>query len=178
MTKSNKEYVIPFVGLKIGVHTFEFDVTDEFFEAFEYSIIESGDVRVELSLEKKETMLIGNFKLSGIVRTQCDRCNDPVAVNVEGSYQLIFKFDDQPSDDESLVIVYPDEFEIDMSNHILELITVSLPSRCVHAEGECNEEMIELLEEYSSTGMSEDELEDNETDEVDPRWEALKKLKK
>jgi uncharacterized metal-binding protein YceD (DUF177 family) len=173
---SRNEYVIPFVGLKLGTHEFEFDITDEFFEVFEYSIVESGEVKVLLQLEKKETMLIGNFQLSGFVRTSCDRCNDPLKLEIEGEYQLVFKFDDKPSDDETLVIIYPDEFEIDLNSHILELISVSLPSKKVHDEGECNEEMIELLEEYTS-GIPEEELEDEE-DAVDPRWEALKKLKK
>ena len=176
MTKSNREYVIPFVGLKIGTHDFEFDITDKFFEEFEYSIVQSGDVKVNLALEKKETMLIGNFSINGVVRAACDRCNDPVEAEIEGEYQLIFKFDDKPSDDESLVIVYPEEFEIDMTDHILELITVSLPSRLVHEEGECNEEMIELLDNYSI--HSDEELDDEAEEEVDPRWAALKNLKK
>lgn len=176
VTKSNREYVIPFVGLKLGTHEFEFGITDKFFEEFEYSIVQSGDVKVKLALEKKETMLIGNFSIQGIVRAACDRCNDPVETKINGEYQLIFKFDDTPSDDESLVVIYPEEFEIDLTDHILELITVSLPSRLVHEEGECNEEMIALLEEYS---LDSDELEDDDSEEdVDPRWAALKNIKK
>ena len=50
--RSMGEYVIPFVGLKTGIHTYEFDVDDTFFEGFEYSIIEKGKVHVKLELEK------------------------------------------------------------------------------------------------------------------------------
>lgn len=176
MTKSKKEYVIPFVGLKLGVHEFTFDVTDSFFEEFEYSIISSGDVKVTLRLDKRETMLIGDFEIEGTVRAACDRCTDMAEVEIDGEYQLIFKFDDEPSDDESLVVLYPEDYEIDLTDHILELITVSLPSRLVHDEGECNEEMMNLIEQYSFNASSDVE-EDESEDEVDPRWEALKKLK-
>ncbi|XOV65903.1 MAG: DUF177 domain-containing protein [Fluviicola sp.] len=191
MAKTDRAFVIPFVGLKIGMHTFEFDITNAFFEQVEYSLIEKGNVHVTLNLEKKETMMIGDFIINGKVETSCDLCNDPVEVDIEGAYQLIFKFDDKPTDDETLIIVYPEEFEIDIRENLLELISVSLPSRTIHADGECNEEMLELLNEYRVNADDEDfdeeDLEeaedmDEESDEddeyIDPRWAALKNLGK
>jgi len=185
--KSIKEYIIPFVGLKIGKHTFQFEVTDSFFENFEYSIIHKGNVKVTLVLEKKETMLIGDYALEGAVVTNCNRCNDLMNIKINGEYQLIYKFDDKPSDDESLIIVYPEEYEIDVKENILELITVSLPSRSIHPKGECNEELISILDEYIMVSNNEDSLEHKEdiienTEEkdeyIDPRWQALKDLSK
>ena len=109
-------------------------------------------------------------------------------VEINGAYQLIYKFDTKPSDDESLIIIYPEEYEIDIQENILELITVSLPSRTVHNEGECNEKMISLLNEYimvsNDADLNDVELakgteEENEEDEyIDPRWKALKDLSK
>ena len=128
IVKSNKEYIIPFVGLSLGSHKFEFDVTDAFFEGIEYSIIHKGNVRVELLLEKRETMLVGNYIINGTVETNCNRCNDPVETKVKGDYRLVYKFGTEPSDDESLIIVYPEEFEINIKDNVFELITVSLQS--------------------------------------------------
>lgn len=173
--RSGSEFVIPFVGLKTGVHTYEFDIDDSFFDSFEYSIIRSADVHVILDLEKKETMLIGNFSLSGSVHALCDRCNEPAEIPIKGSYQLIYKFDDEPSNDESLVIVSPEANEIDVSANILELVNVSLPARLMHEEGECDEQMLDLLEEYS--GYQEKLDNDGEDEEIDPRWDKLKNLK-
>lgn len=180
--RTKREYIIPFVGLKIGVHEFEFDITDAFFEEFEYSIVKSGDVKVHLQLDKKETMLVGQFQLEGSVNTECDRCGDPVKIDIDGEYQLIFKFDTEPSDDETLVVLYPEDFEIDLNDHILELINVSLPARSVHeSEEDCNEEMMDLLDEYTNFSDDDegydDEDDDEDEDDVDPRWAALKGLK-
>ena len=122
-------------------------------------------------------MLIGNFVIDGSVTTECDRCTDPVDVLVEGEYRIVFKFGDEPSDDESLVIVYPEEFEIDVKENILELITVSLPARAVHDEGACNEEMTSLLSEYVLVSIDEQEEDEALDEDVDPRWAALNKLK-
>lgn len=176
--KSNKDYKIPFVGLKIGVHEYEFKITNSFFEMFEYSLIQKGEVDVNFRLEKKETMMIGDFSIEGNVEMECDRCTDPIEVTVNGNYQLIYKFDTKESEDETLFTVYPEDFEIDIQDSILEFILVSLPSRVVHDEGKCNEEMLDLLSEYvmiSTEESVEDEEDDNE--EIDPRWSALKGLK-
>ena len=186
------------------MHTYEFEIADAFFEQVEYSLIEKGNVQVTLNLEKKETMMIGDFTIEGKVKASCDLCNDPVEVDIEGEYQLIFKFDDTPTDDETLIIVYPEEFEIDLRENLLELISVSLPSRTIHPKGECNEEMLELLDKYrvnandedfddedfedeedmeeenaaAFDGESGDDLTENDLDDeyIDPRWAALKNL--
>lgn len=182
--KSNKEYIIPFVGLSLGVHKFEFDITDAFFDDIEYSIIHKGNVKVELLLDKKETMLVGNFKIRGTVETDCNRCNDPVETKVKGDYRIVYKFGTEPSDDESLVIIYPEEYQIDVSANIFELITVSLPLRTVHKKGECNEELINILNEYILTSekvvkeeTEKNDSEDDDNEDIDPRWAALNKLK-
>lgn len=199
VAKSKREFVIPFIGLKLGSHTFEFDVSDSFFEEFEYSIIHSGNVHVDLILEKKETMMIGTFSCEGVVSASCDRCNDALDVPVRGSFQLVFKLSDEETDDETLIVLPPEAYELDVASHIYELITVSLPVRMIHEEGECNEEMVEALNQYLLNPEDEDEWdeEDDWDDEdfddedweeesddddddpdggIDPRWSVLKNL--
>lgn len=193
--KSKREYIIPFIGLKLGFHEYEFDVHDTFFEEREYSIVHKGNVNVKLVLEKKETMMIAEFAIEGSVFTDCDRCNDPMEVPVKGNYRVIFKFGLEPEDDETLIVLHPDSYEIDLRDSVYELTTVSLPSRMVHPKGECNEEMIELLSKYSLQKEDseedddwdedddfdddddwEDEEDDDDEDPIDPRWSGLKNL--
>jgi len=190
----DKQFIIPFVGLKQGKHEFQFDVTNAFFETFEYSLIQQGDVKVGLMLDKKETMMVGEFQLDGVVVTECDRCNDPIEIPIEGEFRLVYKFGTEEEEDESLVIVFPEEFEINVKDSILEFINVLIPARSIHPEGECNQEMLDYLNEYMVNPLDEDDEEfddeydedfiddddDEQTDndEVDPRWAALKNLKK
>lgn len=171
----NREYVIPFVGLKLGIHVFEFDVSDAFFDAFDYAMVRRGKVHVRFTLEKKETMMIGSFELEGVVQAVCDRCSDPLEQKITGNYRLIYHVDAGDSGDENLIYLSPETFELDLSEQILEFITLSLPNRLVHAEGACNQEMMALLEKYR-TQKVESEKEEEEK-EMDPRWQALKNLK-
>lgn len=161
--------MIPFVGLKLGVHVFEFDVDDSFFDDFEYALVRQGNLHVVFTLEKKETMMIGTFELSGDVKVLCDRCDDPMNQPVSGVYRLIYQFGGEDSGDENLVNLPEETYQLDLSESILEFITLALPQRNVHPKGQCNEEMIALLEKYRTI--------EKESEETDPRWQELNKLK-
>ena len=58
MVKS-KDFEIQFSALKLGSHQFSFDIEDAFFTLFENSEIEKALIRIELTLVKKATLLIG-----------------------------------------------------------------------------------------------------------------------
>ncbi len=164
---SNREFIIPFVGLKTGNHLFEFDITDSFFSEIEDSIIQRGNVHVRLELEKKEQMLIGIFDVEGLVTTSCDRCTDPIEVDVEGEYQIVYKFGGDPSENEGLIVLEEQAFELDVKMNIYELIAVSLPVRTIHDKEDCNPEMIALLDKYLINSMDDDEDDDFDDDDDD-----------
>lgn len=170
---SNSEFIIPFEGLKRGKHRFEFHITDTFFEGLTYSIIQGGDIKVDFVLDKKETMMVAQFEMEGTVQKACDRCTELMDNQVSVSHQIIYKFGEEESEDENLIVLPISAFEIDLSTSIYELLTVALPSRTIHNEDECNEEMLDLLDKYVDTSTDND-TEDNNND---PRWNKLKNLK-
>jgi len=174
--RAMKDFTVSYEGLKLGKHEFEFEITNKFFEELEYSLIEEGEVHVTLLLEKRETMMVADISFVGWVKKPCDRCNEPVKVNVKSLSQLIFKFDIGESEDENLIILPPSEYQLHLAPIFYELMVVALPLRSVHPEDECNEEMLDLLEEYSGYSEEDPDEEDDDDDDIDPRWEALKKL--
>ena len=176
--RSNREFVIPFEGLKLGKHVFNLNVTDSFFADLEYALIEKGNVDIVFELEKKEVMMIGQFHLQGHVEKPCDRCTEMMQVSIDGSFQVIFKFSEGESEDENLITLAPHEFELKLAPICHEFITVLLPSRVIHEDGDCNEEMVELLKKYTlgSAEDWEDEEGDDGDDDIDPRWSTLKDL--
>jgi uncharacterized protein len=165
-------FAIPFVGLKTGLHEFEFDIDKSFFESLPYSLIENGRLIAYLELEKKETMLIANLEIDGFIFTDCDRCSEPLTQEIEGDMTLYYAFGEEESEDENLIVIAPESYQIDLTQPLYELISLSLPAKMVHEDGDCNEEMVELINKYqqpSSDSNSDD-------DDIDPRWSALKNL--
>jgi len=165
-----KQFAVPFTGLKAGNYNFAFEIDDRFFEHFEYSEIKHGSVDVEVVLERQQRMMIFNFLFSGSVIIPCDRCGEDFSQPVDGEEQLIVKFgSDHHEESDDVLVITEDEHEIDLSQFIYEYIHLLLPMRKVHGTDEngeslCNPEI---------TGR----IKEEEDHPVDPRWEALKKLK-
>ncbi len=176
--KSLQQYSIPYTGLKLGVHEFEFEVGDEFFSAFEYSLVKSGKLKVKLDLDKQETMMLLNFHIVGEMMLGCDVCLADYPYQVKIDERQIAKFTgnvDLEEDTEEIIVLTKNENEIDVAPLIYEYINLAVPyiNRCAD-EGNtkwCDQEMIEKLRQLSGSAQAE-----NESD--DPRWEALKNIKK
>ena len=109
-----KSFDIPFVGLKQGLHYFNFKVEKSFFDYFPYSLIEKGSLNAEVSLEKKETIMISNFIVSGYVEVVCSRCNELAKVNLKGKMTNYYKFGTESEEDENLFVLSPDEYKINV----------------------------------------------------------------
>lgn len=190
MKSSEQDFIIPFIGMKTGTYTFEYKVNDSFFESMEYSLIHKGDLNVTLEFEKKENMMTAHFWAEGVVSTNCDRCDTPMELPISGEFKLIYKFGLEESEDESLIVLHPETFELDVREAIYELAIVSLPARMVHPAGECDEEMWRLIQQYTVNSEEEDdedwddedwEDEDDEPgpddfDPKDPKWAVLRNL--
>lgn len=174
------EFVIQFVGLQEGVHHFHYHVDDKFFELLDYSEFNQAKVDLELVFEKKVNMLVLTYNLKGVVTIMCDRCTDDFTLPVEGSFELIYKFGEGVSEDENIVILADNEIEVDITQPIYEFTALLLPSKRLHPEGMCNEEMLKMMDGYLMVENNQEEKNDQSTDEdddIDPRWEGLKNLK-
>lgn len=176
--KSLEQYSIPFTGLKLGIHQFEFEVDDAFFEEYEYSLVKSGKLKVNLELEKQETMMILNFYINGGMKLACDVCLADYPYSVEIQERQIVKLngdEELEENTEEILVLKRNETEINVATLIYEYINLAAPyiSRC-EDEGNmdwCDREMIAKLEQLAPG--SKEEIEDE-----DPRWEALKNIKK
>jgi uncharacterized protein len=173
--KSLRNFSIPFTGLKLGKHQFELEVTDAFFDEFEYSLVKKANLKCQVELEKQETMIILNFQINGTIDANCDRCLAPYPQQVDMHEQQVARFSEEAIDEDGeIIILTKNDHEIDVSKLIYEYINVALPLITVCSdEGEtpyCDKEMLDNLNKLTAN------TEQNE--QVDPRWDALKNLNK
>jgi hypothetical protein len=54
--KSTNTYLIPFIGLKIGKHHFEYEIEKKFFDVFGFDEFENCTIHIAVVLEKKSTI--------------------------------------------------------------------------------------------------------------------------
>ena len=153
-------YTISFKGLSLGRHVFEWTIDRSFFALYEMSEISDASIDVQLTLLKHTRYLELNFILDGWAEVSCDRCLDPLRLDLASDAQMFVKFGDRAGEDESEdndVIVLPyDEDSMDVSQYLYEYAHLSLPIRRIHpddANGQstCNAEMLSKLKEYLVT---------------------------
>ncbi|WP_303926004.1 DUF177 domain-containing protein [Draconibacterium sediminis] len=172
------KYNIEFKGLKEGLHDYQFEVNDKFFVHFEESLVDNGEVSVKVELEKRSAFLKLSFALEGWLELVCDRCLDSYQQDVSLETELFVKFgeEDEFEDGDNVIWVLPEEHAINLTQIIYEYVTLSIPLRHVHpdesGENGCNQEMIDRL-----NNITQFDAEDDEEEEIDPRWAALKNLK-
>lgn len=174
--KPLKEYTIPFVGLKQGLHQFEYDIDNTFFEHFEYDEFNSSAVKVDLEFSKKITMLELQFKATGTVNVNCDLTNEPFDLPIENEFFLVIKFGNEYNDEnEELLILPHGEYEVNIQQYIYELIALAIPPKRVHPGVEDGTLESDILEKLDELSPKENTIE-NTNEETDPRWDKLKNL--
>ena len=173
--KSLRKYSIPFTGLKLGKHQFEFTVDDAFFDEFDYSLVKKANLHCLVELDRQETMLILNFQIKGTVDANCDRCLAQYPQPLDITEQQIAKFSDEVIDeDDEIITLSKNDHEINIAGLIYEYINVAMPFISVcNNEGNtsyCDKEMLEKLNNLSAN--------DEQSEHTDPRWDVLKKINK
>ena len=175
-----REYTIPFSGLKIGEHRFDFEIKKPFFEHFEYEEFNDVSVALDVVLDKKSNWLEFTLDYQGSVNVACDVTNEPYDQPISGQYMFVVRFGDTYDDDyEDLLIIPHGSFEVNIQQFVYESIVLAVPLRRVHPgieDGTLDSEILDKLEELRPN-FSEDELDEtSEDDKTDPRWDSLKKL--
>lgn len=178
--KKMNDFLIPFIGLKVGKHQFEYHIDNAFFDAFEFDDYNDATIDVKVVLEKKSTMLEVNLQHSGTVNVACDVTGEDFDMPIEGSLRLVVNFGDEfNNDNEELLILPHGEHQLDIAQYIYEMIVLSVPLRRVHpgvADGSLKSAALDKLNEISVT--DEDLESEQEEEEIDPRWDKLKQLLK
>jgi uncharacterized metal-binding protein YceD (DUF177 family) len=179
--KELSKYNIDIYGLEDKQYDYDMESGDAFFEELEQDLIERGSFKTHVVLNKSATMLQLHFHTEGSVELVCDRSLEPFEEPVVSDERLILKFGDRNEElTDEIEIISRNTNRINVARYIFEFIALSLPVKKIHpdlrskVEEELKDEEEGILV-YSSV-KPEDE-DDEEGEKMDPRWEALKKLK-
>ncbi|PKP09606.1 MAG: hypothetical protein CVU08_14145 [Bacteroidetes bacterium HGW-Bacteroidetes-3] len=179
--KDLKEFDISFVGLKEGIHQFEYIIDKKFFDFFNYDEFCDSNVKVMLSFLKNTTIFELDFVFSGWVEVACDVTTELFHQPIEANLRLIVKFGDEFNDEnEELLIIPYSENNINVAQYIYEAIVLAVPLKRIHPgviDGSLHSEVLEKLKEFEiKEEDQEEEQEGNKTKENDPRWNKLKNI--
>lgn len=129
-----REFEIAFVGLRPGIHEFNYQVDDLFFEDFQEQDFKNCNAHVKLLLEKSSSsFLILRFEIGGNLEVICDRCNNNLPLQLFEEFVITVKMVEEPEvmneqeEDPDVYYISKGESHLDVKNWIYEFINLSIP---------------------------------------------------
>ena len=182
-------YRINIVGLSNKVHHFHYEVGQELFTEYGTDIVSEGAFEVDVDLDKRETFLEMDFRIKGAAKLVCDRSLEPFDYPINTRRKVVFKYGDQDEEiTDEIMIIQRDTAWIELGQYLYEFIALSIPLKKLHPR--FLEEQADDADDdnegrivYTSGGTEEGESDDSDggngqdDQDIDPRWNALKKLK-
>ena len=154
---SMRTFEIAFVGLKPGVHEFNYELDSQFFKD---KAGDSNDViaaNVKLSLDKNNGFMLLKFIVGGKAEVNCDRCGNQLNVDLWDEFKLVIKLTEDPQkaneeeDDADIFYIAKSESHIEVSDWLYEFVMLSIPMQHIcgkdkNEQSLCNQEVLKKLE--------------------------------
>jgi uncharacterized protein len=167
-----KEFSVNIQGLGQKQHSFQFHLSTRFFENYGKEVVSAGEFDASVFLTKRETLIEADFSIVGKANLICDRSLDAFDHTMKIEKHLIFKYGEAMEEISDEIIVIPRDLDLlDVGQLMYEFIVLDIPLKKIHPRYQ-SEEQSEENEEGKLVYQSE-----KTDDEIDPRWEMLKKLK-
>ena len=175
---NRREFEIAFVGLKPGVHEFEYNIDDKFFVSYGVQDFTSCTAKVKLYLDKKNGFLQLKFDIDGSAKVTCDRCSNPLIKQLWEEYNIVVKMVEEPEkmnlqeEDPDIYYISRGESHLKIADWIYEFVSLSIPLQKMCNEEEiggeqCNVEVLAKLKK----------MEEDIAKQGNPIWKGLDKFK-
>lgn len=165
-------FTINIVGLSNKAHTFDFRIGDEFFQQYGTEILAGGEFEARVVLDKHETFIDADFRITGKAKLVCDRSLEPFDETMNIHRKVMFKYGDEAAElTDEIIIIARDAQSLELGQLMYEFISLEIPIKKLHPRFR-NEE-----KDDDAEGKIVYKSESGEDKGIDPRWEKLKKLK-
>lgn len=171
-----RKYSVEVPKLEFGDNFEQFEIDSSFFNEFEKAPVSEGHVVVDAKIQKYRRHLNATFHFSGHLILNCDRCLEPYRFDLEFDQEVVYSFEEELEfDTDDVVLIAEDDPKLYLGKDFFDFVSLQVPLRKVPSEDihQCPESVLTML------GLKENTVEaaDEEEEEIDPRWAALKKLK-
>lgn len=175
---NRREYEIAFVGLKPGVHEFNYEIDDRFFEEYQEQDFRQTKAHIKLRLEKNNGFMLLRFEVGGKTEVTCDRCSNDLPFELFDEFSITVKMVDDPDmmndqeEDPDVYYISRGESHLDVKNWIYEFINLSIPMQktCSYENMDgphCNPAAREFL----------NKMKPGDDAPANPLWKGLEKFK-
>lgn len=173
-----RRFDIAFVGLKPGIHEFEYEIDDKFFQEYQEQDFRNCKAQVKLNLDKHNGFMMLKFEVGGKLEVQCDRCGNQLPFDLWDEFNMLVKMVENPDEmneqeeDPDVHYISRGESHINVGEWIYEFINLSIPMQRMCSEEQiggpnCNKEVLAMLKKM--------DVQNNQP--ANPLWKGLEKFK-
>ncbi|MET0244596.1 MAG: DUF177 domain-containing protein [Flavitalea sp.] len=175
---NRRNYDIAFVGLKPGIHEFEYEINDKFFADYQEQEFRKCVANVKLKLDKKNGLMLLKFEIGGKLEVTCDRCGNDLPLDLWDEFNIVVKMVEDPEvmndqeEDPDVYYISHSESHLHIADLIYEFINLAIPMQrmCLPKElggPDCNKEVLSMLKKLDA--------ENNKPE--NPLWKGLEKFR-
>lgn len=136
----------------------EFGLDEAFFQALEQEEILGGHLHVAVTVKEGAGEVFHvKYVVQGEVCVPCDRCLDELTLAVDLTEVRHVSYAEEPPTDGETGYLEAGQKLYDVAWDIYEMVETSLPLQRVHAEGECNADMLQRFTVEADDGDAETE---------------------
>ncbi len=176
---NRRAFEIAFVGLKQGIHQFNYQLDNQFFTEKGAQDVSDVSANVKLSLEKNTGFMLLKFEVGGKAEVICDRCGNPLKKDLWDEFKMLVKLVDNPEEmntqeeDPDVFYLSRTESHLNIGDWIYEFVMLSVPMQRMCSKEEmggpqCNNVVLEKLK-----AMEAKQVENN----ANALWKGLEKFK-
>jgi uncharacterized metal-binding protein YceD (DUF177 family) len=176
---NKRAFEVAFVGLKPGIHEFNYEVDDKFFAEKGITDFANCHADIKLTLDKNSSFLLLKFEVGGKADVTCDRCGNPLNMDIWDEFNMLVKLVENPDEmneqeeDPDVYYISRNESHIDVANWIYEFVILSFPMQKMCSEEkmggpQCNAEVLEKLR------LMEQKQEEHNANQL---WKGLEQFK-
>lgn len=175
---NRRNFDIAFVGLKPGIHEYEYVVDDKFFSDYQEQDFRNCKAEVKLTLDKQTSFMLLKFEVGGSLDITCDRCGNQLPMQLWDEFNIVVKMVEEPElmneqeEDPDVYYISRGESHLHLADWLYEFINLSIPIQRMCNESEiggpyCNKEVLAMLNKLSEANNS----------GPNPLWKDLEKFR-
>lgn len=145
-----KQYIVALPTLAEGRHELELKAGKDLFSDHGGIDVFDADITAYVDIDVRHGAYRIGITCTGWIDVPCDRCLDPMRLDVDEDYDFTLKYGEDYAETDGCITIPESEASFDLAPVVADTVLLGIPLRCVHPEGECNEEMVEIMRQHSA----------------------------
>ena len=157
----SRTFEVAFVGLKPGIHEFNYELDNKFFAEKGIEDLHISQAQVKMTLEKNTGFMLLKFEVGGKADVVCDRCGNNLTIDLWDEFKMLVKLVENPEEmndqeeDPDVFYISRNESHLHVSDWIYEFVILSIPMQKMCSPDKiggthCNNEVLEKLKEMET----------------------------